>query len=138
MKKDLETQIKKNFLRLIKIVKKLLGKNGCPWDKMQTHLTLLKHLDEEVMEFKNAVRKKDVKGMEEELGDIMLHIVFHSVLASKEKLFNINSVLTSLNKKLIRRHPHVFGNLKCRKPEEALKIWKKIKKEEKKQRKIKK
>ena len=119
-----------NFERLIKIMSRLLGPKGCPWDKEQTHKTLIKYLEEEVREFEEAVRKKDYKNMKEELGDILLQVVFHSELANINKKFDINDVIIFLNKKLIRRHPHVFGNLKLKNSKEVLREWRKIKKME--------
>jgi len=119
-----------NFQRLIKIISRLLGPKGCPWDKEQTHKTLIKYLKEEVREFEEAVKNKDYENMKEELGDILLQVVFHSELAKINKKFDINDVINYLNRKLIRRHPHVFGNLKLKNSKEVLKEWKKIKKME--------
>lgn len=119
------------FNELLEIMKKLLGPNGCPWDKKQTHKTLIKYLKEETKEFENAVKKNDYENMKEELGDILLQVVFHSELARKNKKFSISDVIKDLNKKLKRRHPHVFGNLKVKNTTEVLKIWKEIKRREK-------
>jgi tetrapyrrole methylase family protein/MazG family protein len=123
---------KLNFSKLIKIMKKLIGPDGCPWDKKQTHRTLLKYLREEVEEFKEAVYKNDYENMKEELGDILLQIVFHSELASKKGYFDISDVIDNLSEKLIRRHPHVFAGLKVKDEKEVIKNWKKIKSLEKK------
>lgn len=122
-----EENIAKSFIDLVKIMKKLYGKNGCPWDRTQTHKTLLKYLDEEVNEFKSAVRKNDYENMKEELGDILLQIVFHCEIARCNNKFSILEVIDLLNEKLVRRHPHVFGKVKCKTAKEVKKIWKEIK-----------
>lgn len=122
----------REFTRLVSIMKKLLAPEGCPWDRRQSHSTLLKYLREESSEFASAVRKKDYENMEEELGDILLQVVFHSALAEKSGHFSIRDVIRTLNSKLVRRHPHVFrkkGNLTER---QVLIQWEKIKKREKK------
>ena len=119
---------KLNFLRLIKIMKRLLGPNGCPWDKKQTHRTLVKYLYEEAGEFKKAVYKKDYENMKEELGDILLQVVFHSEIASNKGHFDIYDVIDNLIAKLIRRHPHVFSSVKVKNEKEVIKNWNKIKK----------
>lgn len=121
----------KEFSKLVSIMKKLIGPNGCPWDLKQNHLTLLKYLREESEEFITAVKKKDYENMKEELGDILLQVVFHSALAEREGKFSIREVVTTLNEKLIRRHPHVFKNRKKMTEEEVLKQWREIKKREK-------
>ncbi len=121
----------KEFEKLLKIMRKLYGKNGCPWDRKQTHKTLLKYIKEEVKEFEKAIKKKDFENMKEELGDILLHVVFHSEIARKNKKFDIFDVIENLNKKLIRRHPHVFGKKKIKNVKEVLRNWEIIKKKEK-------
>lgn len=119
------------FKKLLRIMQKLLGPSGCPWDKEQTHKTLIKYLKEEVGEFEKAVRENDYESMKEELGDILLQVVFHSELARRNKKFTILDVILTLNEKLKRRHPHVFGNVKIKDTEELLRMWKKIKEDEK-------
>ena len=121
-----------NFSKLVRIMKKLLGPNGCPWDKKQTHRSIFKCLLKEVKEFERAVIKNDYENMKEELGDILLCVVFHSELASKEGYFSISDVIDTLNEKLIRRHPHVFGGLKVKNVSDVVKNWVRIKKLEKK------
>lgn len=120
------------FLKLVDIFKKLRSKNGCPWDKKQTNKTLMKYLFEESNELKQAIRKKDIENIKEELGDVLLQVVFHAQIAKENKWFDIYDVIDVLNKKLIRRHPHVFGNLKVKTPKEVTIEWNKIKKLEKK------
>ena len=119
------------FLKLVDIFKKLRGKNGCAWDKKQTNKTLIKYLFEEAEEFKQAVKKNNIENMKEELGDVLLQIIFHAQIAKENKWFDIYDVIDGLNKKLIRRHPHVFGKSKAKTPEEITKQWNEIKKKEK-------
>ncbi len=95
--------------KLDAVVSKLLGPKGCPWDRKQTHKTLLKYLYEEADEFKASIRKKDLQNMEEELGDILLQVVFHAQLAKEKGRFTIDDVIKTLIRKLTLRHPHVFG-----------------------------
>ncbi|MEF3279442.1 MAG: hypothetical protein K6357_00515 [Elusimicrobiota bacterium] len=118
------------FNRLLKIMEKLLSKDGCPWDREQTHKTLLKHLESEVKEFKIAVRNRDFENMKEELGDILLQVVFHCEIAKKKKKFDISDVIDLLISKLVRRHPHVFGNASVKNSDDVVKQWNKIKKME--------
>src|SRR5258706_6732164 len=97
------------FDELVRIMARLRAPGGCPWDRKQTHQSLLKYLKEEAGEVSKAVRKKDWENLKEELGDVLLQILFHSEIAEERGDFNIDDVLEVLKKKLIRRHPHVFG-----------------------------
>jgi tetrapyrrole methylase family protein/MazG family protein len=124
-------QYLKEFEKLVGIMEKLRSKVGCMWDKKQTHTSLLKHLFSECGELKQAVRKKDIENMEEELGDVLLQIVFHSQIAKENKEFDITGVIKNLNKKLIRRHPHIFGNYKVKNTKDIVKMWEEIKLKEK-------
>ena len=119
------------FLELVDIFKKLRGKNGCAWDKKQTNKTLMKYLFEESEELKQAVRKNDIENIKEELGDVLLQVIFHAQIAKENKWFDIYDVIDVLNKKLIRRHPHVFGKSKAKTPREITIQWNNIKKKEK-------
>ena len=119
------------FVELKKLFKILHGPKGCLWDKNQTHRTLLPYLEEEAQEFIAAARKGDSRHMKEELGDILLQVMFHSQIASKENLFDIEDVMGGLIKKLKRRHPHVFAGTKVRSAKEIIANWNKIKKMEK-------
>ena len=121
----------KKFLKLVNILEKLRGKNGCPWDKKQTHKSLMKYLFEESNEYNEAVLKQDAENMKEELGDVLLQVIFHAQIAKENKMFDIYDVLDTINEKMIRRHPHVFGNSKATTEEEIRKEWEKIKAEEK-------
>ncbi len=120
------------FTELKKVFRILRGPKGCPWDKKQTHQTLLKYLKEESDEFIAATRSKNYEHMKEELGDILLQVMFHSELASEDGLFDVEDVVDGLIKKLKRRHPHVFGKDKVRSIKEVIVNWGKIKAQEKK------
>jgi len=98
-----------SFEKLIATMRKLRGPNGCPWDRKQTHKTLLKYLYEEADEVKKAINKRDWKNLEEELGDILLQVLFHSQIAREKGRFTIDNVVKTLTRKLTLRHPHVFG-----------------------------
>jgi MazG family protein len=108
-------------------MKILLAPGGCPWDRKQTHATLLKYLKEESGEVGRAVRKKDWGNLCEELGDVLLQVVFHSALAARDGRFTLSDVIRTINAKMVRRHPHVFGGGKLSTPAQVLRQWKKIK-----------
>jgi len=110
----------------------LRSPKGCPWDRRQNHKSLVKYLFEESREVKSAVEKKDWKNLEEELGDILLQVVFHAQVAKENGSFDIKDIISTLIQKLIRRHPHVFGGKKLKTPEEVIRQWDKIKRSEKK------
>ena len=109
----------------------LRSPKGCPWDRKQTHESIIKCLRDETEEVVDAIRKKDMHGLREELGDLLLHVVFHSQLAREKGHFDFDDVVQMLNRKLIRRHPHVFGNHKARNIGEVWKKWNEIKAKEK-------
>jgi len=119
------------FDRLIQIMSRLRGKNGCPWDREQTHRSLLKYLKEESAEVALAVRRRDHENLREELGDLLLQIIFHARIAEEAGRFTINDVVRDLSKKLTRRHPHVFGKAKLRTAEDVVAKWDELKKREK-------
>lgn len=120
------------FNELKRVFEILLSPNGCGWDREQTHKSLVKYLKEETLEFEKAVKNENFENMEEELGDILLQVMFHSQIAKKQKKFTIDDVIDTLTKKLKRRHPHVFGNRKVKSVKEIIVNWNKIKKSEKK------
>lgn len=122
----------KKFDELVKVFEILNSPKGCRWDRKQTHKSLLKYLREETNEFIEAVKSGNSDDMEEELGDVLLQVMFHSQIAKKEKKFTIDDVIDTLTKKLKRRHPHVFGNKKVKSVKEIIVNWDKIKKSEKK------
>ncbi|MDR1086852.1 MAG: hypothetical protein LBL16_01160 [Endomicrobium sp.] len=121
----------KEFDKLVGIFSTLRSKNGCMWDKEQTHETLVKHLFCEVEEIKQAIENKDKENLEEELGDILMQVVFHAQIAKENKNFDITGVIEKLNKKLVRRHPHIFGNYKVKDAKDIEVMWNKIKEKEK-------
>ena len=102
------------FIKLLEIVEKLRGPDGCPWDKEQTHASLLPYFIEEAYEVMESVDKGDFETFQEELGDILLHVALQSQIASEDSKFNISDSLDTVNEKLVRRHPHVFGDKKSR------------------------
>ncbi len=116
---------------LSRIMKLLLDPDGCPWDRRQTHSTLLKYLHEEAGEVGLAVRRKDWANLREELGDVLLQVVFHSELARRAGRFRLSDVIRTVNAKMVRRHPHVFGGGRLETPAQVLREWKRIKKTEK-------
>jgi tetrapyrrole methylase family protein/MazG family protein len=115
---------------LVEVMKKLRGKDGCPWDREQTHESLKPYLIEEVYEVFDAIDRKDDVELKEELGDLLLQIVFHAQLASEEQRFTINDVAQTIVMKLKRRHPHVFGGEQVDNADEVLQNWEAIKKKE--------
>ncbi|GHT37671.1 hypothetical protein AGMMS49593_05260 [Endomicrobiia bacterium] len=121
----------KEFDKLVKIFVTLRSKNGCMWDKEQTYESLVKHLLLEAQEVKQAVKNKNIENLEEELGDILLQVVFYAQIAKENKDFNIAGIIEKLNKKLIRRHPHIFGNYRVRNIKDIEIMWKKVKEKEK-------
>ncbi|ACC97627.1 Protein containing tetrapyrrole methyltransferase domain and MazG-like (predicted pyrophosphatase) domain [Elusimicrobium minutum Pei191] len=123
--------MEKLFKKFVNTTKALRGAGGCPWDKKQTHESLIKCLREESEEVVQAIENKDFVNLQEELGDLLLQVVFHANLAEEEGKFTINDVIKGIDDKLIRRHPHVFGSEKADTPEESLALWKKMKAKEK-------
>ncbi|MGB9822368.1 nucleoside triphosphate pyrophosphohydrolase [Thermodesulfovibrio sp.] len=118
------------FDELVKIMEILRSEKGCPWDRVQTHDTLKRYLLEEAYELIEAIENKDSKAMKEELGDLLLQIVFHSEIAKQNSNFDINDVIQTIIQKMIRRHPHVFAEADFKTPEEVLAQWDERKKEE--------
>lgn len=116
---------------LLEIVRILRGENGCPWDRVQTHESLKKSMIEEAYEAIDALDSKDDKMFANELGDVLLQVIFHSVLAEERGAFNFDAVLKEICDKLITRHTHVFGDTLAGNAEEALSSWEKNKKKEK-------
>jgi len=116
---------------LLKVMAKLRSPKGCPWDREQTHLTLRRHGIEEVYELIDAIEAHDDHEMAEELGDLLLQVVFHCQLAHERGAFDFEKVTRTLVEKLIRRHPHVFGTTKVKDVDEVWANWEKIKRAEK-------
>src|SRR6266496_1821040 len=120
------------FNRLCDIVAKLRAPGGCPWDREQTHESLLPALIEEAYEVTEAAHAKNDAHFREELGDLLLLVVMHAEIAQESGRFNIDNVLQEISDKLVRRHPHVFGTSDARDSGAVLKQWEAIKREEKK------
>ena len=117
------------LLRLREVMDKLRSPGGCPWDAEQTHQSLLKYLLEESYEFIESVENNDRQDMQEELGDLLLQVYFHSRMAEEDinQPFNIEDVAKSVSDKLIRRHPHVFAGTKVDNSQDVLENWEKQK-----------
>ncbi len=118
---------------LVMIVKQLRAPDGCPWDKVQTHESIRSEFIEEVYEAIEAIDEKDSEHLREELGDVLLQVVFHCVLETEQHHFTLDDVADDVCKKMILRHPHVFGNVSAETPEEVLKNWDAIKMQSKSQ-----
>lgn len=116
---------------LLRVMAKLRSPKGCPWDREQSHMTLRRHAIEEVYELIDAIEARDDHEMAEELGDLLLQVVFHCQLARERGAFDFEKVCRLLVEKLIRRHPHVFGKTKVKDVDEVWANWEKIKHAEK-------
>jgi uncharacterized protein YabN with tetrapyrrole methylase and pyrophosphatase domain len=116
---------------LLKVMAKLRSPQGCPWDREQSHHSLRWHAVEEVYELMDAIEAKDDHEMEEELGDLLLQVIFHCQLAKERGAFDFDKVARHITDKLIRRHPHVFGNVKVKNVDQVWANWETIKRAEK-------
>jgi MazG family protein len=126
-----QSPVTDHFQKLCDIVAKLRAPGGCPWDREQTHASILPQLIEEAYEVVGAVHANDVANFREELGDLLLHIVMHAEIAREAGTFDIDQVTSEVSEKLIRRHPHVFGESDARDTGAVLKQWEAIKRQEK-------
>ena len=122
--------IETTFQQLVNIMEKLRGEDGCPWDKEQTHDSLKPYLLEEAYEVLETIDEKDFDGLKEELGDLLLQVIFHAQLAREKNYFTIIDVLETVSQKLVRRHPHVFGQMEINTSEEQRIHWEHLKKKE--------
>lgn len=120
-----------SFDKLLQIMSTLRSENGCPWDREQNHETLKKYLIEETYEVLDAIDSKDPNKLAEELGDLLLQIVFHAQIGVENQSFNIDTVISEICIKMINRHPHVFGNQNLTSADQVIENWEKIKKLEK-------
>ncbi len=112
---------------LVRVVKALRAPDGCPWDKVQTHQSIRNDFIEEVYEAVEAIDEQDTEHLREELGDVLLQVVFHSVLETEQHHFDLNDVANDVCQKMILRHPHVFGQAVAETPEEVIRNWDEIK-----------
>ena len=119
-----------NFQKLVDIMTLLRSNYGCPWDKVQTSESIKPYLIEETYEVIEAIDEKDPVKMKEELGDLLLQVVFHAQIAKDRGEFDINDVIDKISDKMVSRHPHVFGDAKFETPEEVTKQWQDRKREE--------
>jgi len=115
------------FEQLVQVMAALRGPNGCPWDKAQTHESIKRNTIEEAYEVASAIEERNYEKLKEELGDLLLQVVFHAQMASEANRFDITDVVRDLVRKLIERHPHVFGEKRVETPEQALEQWESIK-----------
>ncbi|MCI8401439.1 MAG: nucleotide pyrophosphohydrolase [Lachnospiraceae bacterium] len=120
-----------DFNDLQKIIRRLCAPDGCPWDRIQTHETLISCLRDETEEAAQAIENGDMENLCEELGDVLLLVLMHSEIARKRGTFTLADVIQGISEKMIRRHPHVFGDARADTLEESLLLWKEIKKQEK-------
>lgn len=117
--------------RLIAIMKRLRAPQGCPWDAEQTHHSLISNMIEEAYEVVDTIQRDDWEQMREELGDVLLQVVFHAEIAREAGRFNFNDVAAEVSEKLVRRHPHVFAQSTADTTDAVLAQWDKIKRQEK-------
>ncbi|MFA5889943.1 MAG: nucleoside triphosphate pyrophosphohydrolase [Actinomycetota bacterium] len=119
------------LIELVSVMARLRGPGGCPWDAEQTHQTLAEHLLEEAYELLEAIESGDEEHIAEELGDVLLQVVFHAQMGTDADVFDIDDVARGLIDKLVRRHPHVFGEVEVSGPQEVVRNWDRIKHKEK-------
>ena len=118
------------FESLVEVIATLRGENGCPWDREQTHTSLKSTLIEETYETVEAIDSGDSSKLEEELGDLLLNVMLQAQIAAENQDFTIYDVIKTLTEKLIRRHPHVFGNVQVENAEDVVQNWETIKSQE--------
>ncbi len=130
----LETQDGATITRLVAVMQRLLAPDGCPWDREQSFESLRKYCLEEACEVIDAIDSGDRKAIQEELGDLLLQVVFQAELGRREGAFALDDVVSGIVEKLVSRHPHVFGDMEAKDADEVLRNWEKIKAQEKKDR----
>ncbi len=118
------------FAALAEVVARLRAPDGCPWDRAQTHTSLIPYLVEEAYEVVEAIQKGDPIALKDELGDLLLQVLLHAQIEAEKESFDIVDVVENLREKLIRRHPHVFGDAVAGTPEEVRSRWEEIKESE--------
>jgi len=129
MKRELKDHY--SLEELVQIVADLRAPDGCPWDREQDYVSLKKCLSDETQEVLDAVDHEDRENLKEELGDVLLQVLLYAQMAREDGYFTLDDVMSGLGRKLVRRHPHVFGDEKAETPEEALAVWRSVKKREK-------
>ena len=128
---DKKENEKYTYEEFLEIIARLRAKDGCPWDREQTHESLKNCMIEEAYETVEAIDLKDDENLKEELGDVLLQIVMHAQIAGEERRFDMTDVIDGVARKMIRRHPHIFGDVSADSSQEVLKNWEEIKKQEK-------
>ena len=128
---DKKENEKYTYEEFLEIIARLRAKDGCPWDWEQTHESLKNCMIEEAYEAVEAIDLKDDENLKEELGDVLLQIVMHAQIAGEERRFDMTDVIDGVARKMIRRHPHIFGDVSADSSQEVLKNWEEIKKQEK-------
>ncbi|MGQ9559278.1 MAG: nucleoside triphosphate pyrophosphohydrolase [Candidatus Oleimicrobiaceae bacterium] len=118
------------FDRLVAVMAQLRAEGGCPWDREQTHRTLRQYLLEEAYEVLEAIDQERYEDLKEELGDLLLQVIFHAQIAAEQGRFTINEVVEGIHNKLVRRHPHVFGEAEIRTAQEQTVHWESVKRHE--------
>jgi len=134
-KKSNKKKEQHSFDKVVKVIETLRGPNGCPWDKEQTRESIKPLLIEEAYEVLEAIEEKDPELIKEELGDLLLQVIFHAQIAKESNEFTIKEILDVLHDKMVRRHPHVFKGQDAKSSKEVLKQWEEIKKSENKEKK---
>ncbi len=130
MPREENTEIAEKFQNLVRIMARLRGENGCPWDKEQSHQSLRQYLLEEAHEVLEAIDEQNDPALKEELGDLLLQVIFHAQIAAENDRFDIAGVIDAISEKLIRRHPNVFGDVKINSAKEQIINWENVKKQE--------
>ena len=120
-----------DYADLLEIIRLLRSEDGCPWDKAQTHESMISCLRNECEEVVEAIEQKDPENLCEELGDVLLQVLLHAQIAKEEGLFTMDDVINGLAEKMIRRHPHVFGDEEYGSDEQNQARWEEIKRQEK-------
>lgn len=120
-----------NYEELLDVIAQLRGEHGCPWDKAQTHESLIPCLRNECEEVVQAIEQHDEENLCEELGDVLLQVLLHARIAEEEGSFSMKDVVNGLAEKMVRRHPHVFGDEEYGSPEQNQARWEEIKRQEK-------
>jgi len=113
------------------VMERLMGPDGCPWDKEQTHESIRKNVLEEAYEVAETIDQNDIVHMKEELGDLLLQVLFHGMIAEKNEEFTFQDIVEGIAQKLIRRHPHIFADVRAQDTEQILTNWEEIKRQEK-------